>query len=140
MGNRVTDRIELREMATNYFKDLYSDDGQANAPSYPFTGAFPKLDFNRIEGIDATISSEEIKENIFSMGALKAPGPDEFHAKFFQSHWDIVGESVCNFIKSCFQDPSNIDSINDTDVVLIPKIDNPDTIKQFKPISLCNVI
>lgn len=86
------------------------------------------------------VTSEEIKDAIFSMGALKAPGLDGLHAMFYQSQWDIIGESVCSFIKECFQDPSKIDMINDTDVILIPKVDNPESMKQFRPIALCNVI
>lgn len=39
-----------------------------------------------------------------------------------------------------FKDPSRIDAINDMDVALILKTDNPDTLKQFRPIALCIVI
>lgn len=33
----------------------------------------------------------EVKRALFEMGSNKAPGPDGFHAAFFQRNWDIVG-------------------------------------------------
>lgn len=43
-------------------------------------------------------------------------------------------------LKFFFQDSSRIGGINDTYVILIPKNENPDTLKHFKLISLCDVI
>lgn len=98
------------------------------------------MDLAKLNSLEVEITVEEIKDTFFIMGALKAPGPNGFHAMFFQSQWEIIGDSVCRFIKECFQDPSRIDAINMTDVALIPKVDNPKSIKQFRPIALCNVI
>ncbi|KAA3485358.1 Retrovirus-related Pol polyprotein LINE-1 [Gossypium australe] len=36
------------------------------------------------------------------MAPLKAPGSDRFHALFFQSQWDILGNDVCQWVKSVF--------------------------------------
>lgn len=74
------------------------------------------------------------------MGPFKASGIDGLHAVFFQSQWDIVGTSVCDFVKDVFSNPSRINSVNQTLLVLILKVVNPETVKDLRPISLCNVI
>ena len=53
------------------------------------------------------------------MGALKAPG-DGLNALFYQSQWDVVGNSVIYMVKNFF-DPQKISKINETLIVLIPK-------------------
>lgn len=42
-------------------------------------------------------------------------------------------------IKQCFEDPSLIRSMNDVVITLIPKVDLVVNLKQWRPISLCNV-
>lgn len=136
----VTDEENLKHKVAHYFRTLYSNDDMNEIIPFPLRGIFPNIHMDKLRSIESDITTEEIKEAIFSMGTLKAPGPDDFHAIFFQSQWNVVGESVCRFIKECFQDPSKLDAINNTDVILIPKVDNPDSVKQFRPIAQCNVV
>ncbi|KAF7152560.1 hypothetical protein RHSIM_Rhsim01G0069500 [Rhododendron simsii] len=72
------------------------------------------------------------------MGSLKAPGPDGFPGVFFQKYWDQVKDSVCSMVKNFFEGSANIEKLKKTNVVLIPKIPHPETVSQFRPISLCN--
>lgn len=51
-----------------------------------------------------------------------------------------VGASTVDFVMRCFADPSLIGQVYETLIVLIPKIESPERITQFRPISLCNVI
>lgn len=46
---------------------------------------------------------------------------------------------MCNLIQSCFADRVIPIDMNRTNIVLIPKVDNPEFITQFCPIGLCNV-
>lgn len=82
----------------------------------------------------------EIKDAISCMGPLKEPGPDGLQPIFFPSQWDTIGKSVCDLIHHIFLDTSRVADINETLVVLIPKLQHPESLKQFRPISLCNVV
>lgn len=73
------------------------------------------------------------------MDAFKVPGPDGLQAHFFQSQWDKVGDKICKLVKEAFNDPKSISIINHTNIVLMPKVDNPTTLKEMRLISLCNV-
>ena len=42
-------------------------------------------------------------------------------------------------MKDAFANPVSLEAINDTHLVLIPKVDNPTCLKEFRPIALCNV-
>lgn len=39
-----------------------------------------------------TITREEVKEAVYQMGPLKAPGSDGFPGLFYQKYWSIVSE------------------------------------------------
>lgn len=48
--------------------------------------------------------------------------------------------SVVNFVKAAFFNDEFLDSMNDTLISLIPKIDSPETMSNFLFIALCDVI
>ena len=86
------------------------------------------------------MDDEKIENGVFCMKALKAPRIDSLHALFYQTQWNVVGNSVCKFIKDIFSGTEVPKELNRTLLVLIPKSDNPTSLKPFRPISLCPVI
>lgn len=65
-------------------------------------------------------------------------GPDGFLGIFYQSSWDIVWEEVTKLVMEFFANGTVIGAINDTNIVLVPKIEVATTMNHFRPISLCN--
>lgn len=70
----------------------------------------------------------------------KAPGLDGLHAGFFQCFWLTVGGSITEEVLRASADKNIPDYLNKTHIVLIPKMQGPKTIANYRPISFCNLI
>lgn len=74
-----------------------------------------------------------MKTVLFNMAPLKAPGNDGYHAIFFQSQWESIGEVVCEWVKGVFNgQPTNLE-LNNTLIVLISKVAHPRKSRNFDP-------
>lgn len=69
----------------------------------------------------------------------KTPGPDGLSVLFFQTFWHIIREDVTTASLTFFSSGYILKDFNHTLITLIPKCDHPQSIKDFRPISLCNV-
>lgn len=59
---------------------------------------------------------------------------------FFPKYWHIIGKDVSEDVISLFNGARDMDDVNNTHIVLIPKVKNPTSMTEYRPISLCNVI
>lgn len=74
------------------------------------------------------------------MGPFKASRLDSFQAVFFQKQWGIMGKSISKKCLDILNNKESTKDINDTLIVLIPKVENPEIVNQLRPISLYNVV
>ena len=74
------------------------------------------------------------------MNDSKAPGPDGFTSLFFKKAWSIVGSDVIEAVESFFNSGCMLLEINCTIIALVPKVPNPESMQDYRPISCCNTI
>ena len=86
------------------------------------------------------ITHEEIKKAMFSINDSKAPSPDGFSSLFFKEAWSIVGCDEIEAVVSFFNSGCLLREINCTIIALVPKVPNPRSMHDYRPISYCNTI
>ncbi|XP_062007579.1 uncharacterized protein LOC133724753 [Rosa rugosa] len=88
----------------------------------------------------APYSEEEVKIALFQMYPTKSPGPDGMPPLFFQHYWDSIGRDVIVAVQSFLHTGSLLKQINFTHICLIPKVKQPETMSDLRPIALCRLI
>ena len=138
-GSWVTHQTQVPHVFINFYKDL-------------FTSANPSQIEQVVEKIPRVVTSEmnhhltknfmpmEVLEAVKQMSPIKSPGPDGFPPIFYQKYWHIIGEDVSHAVLTCLNSGKILKAINHTHITLIPKVKNPESVADFRPISLCNVI
>jgi hypothetical protein len=138
-GSYAENNEEIKGIVTTFFKNLYTNDRTVN----------PSVILDLVQGgvtdemngeLLKEYTDQEIGDALFQIGPLKAPGPDGFPARFFQRNWGIMKEDVIGAVKHFFKFGVIPEGINETVIVLIPKTNDAEDIKDFRSISLCNVV
>ncbi|GKV05619.1 hypothetical protein SLEP1_g17606 [Rubroshorea leprosula] len=137
-GAQIAEARQMKEEISSFFEQLYKEEKQER----------PRLDgvvFQQISQDDneiliAPFSEEEIKEAIRDCDSSKAPGPDGFNFKFVKDQWEVIKADVIQFLQE-FQGKSKlVKGLNTSFIALVPKVDNPQKIEEYRPISLIGVV
>ena len=83
---------------------------------------------------------EEFTTAIHQMHPEKSPGLNGFNPAFYQKFWPLIDKEEFQECSAWLNTNALPPSVNDTNITLIPKIDSPTSMKDFRPISLCNVL
>jgi len=82
------------------------------------------------------ISEEEVKFAVWSCESSKSPGPDGFNFGFLKFYWEILKKDVLKVVNKFADRGSWPRGSNASFICLVPKIDNPQHLSDFRPISL----
>lgn len=142
-GNIVEDIQQIKEVATSFYQNLLGEsthvfsESKADQVSCLITKSFSS---SCSAGMVEELTKEEVKRTISSMKKNKAPGPDGFLAGFYHKAWPIVGDIAVEAVLDFFKSGRLLKEVNATILSSVPKIKNPSTMGDYRPISCCNVI
>ncbi|GJW15973.1 RNA-directed DNA polymerase, eukaryota, reverse transcriptase zinc-binding domain protein [Tanacetum coccineum] len=111
------------------------------APFPQDEGLFPTiLSTEEAESMIIPVLEKQIKKALFDIDEQKAHGPDGFSTKFFKAAWNIIGKDMCLAVQEFFQTGKLLGEVNATLISLIPKLNTPNKVSDYRPIACCNVI
>ena len=137
----IIEEREVMEYFRKGFKDYYTTTQEELSWKPPhFDQWHVHLSDAAKQSLDAMISTEEIKETLWSMKPYKALSLDGLHVGFFQRFWLIMGDSMREEVERVFIERKIMEYLKKKHIVLIPKIQGPKTIGNYRPINLCNSV
>lgn len=132
------DQIRLKMAVRVFYANMYAKEPCLSCRSEEWS--FQNLTHRDRHWLNRLVTEEEIHQAVFPMGPLKALGPDGFSQCLFQRFWHILGSKVVEAVQGMFLRSQLIPGINEALICLIPKGEQSETLNQFQPISLCNVL
>lgn len=129
-GKEACSEHELAKIAKNYFQNIFSSKGIGDF-THVLSGIEAKIDEETNRMLLTTFSQEEIVVALQEMRLTKAPEEDGFPATFFQKFWHIIGLEVSQFCLWILNNGEELEVINRTEIVLIPKTQNTSKMMHF---------
>lgn len=127
------------KIAIDYFTDLFSSNGSV-PPLELLEGMTPRVTERMNRDLIKPVSDTEIKRAVKAIKSDSSPGVDGMTGKFFQKFWSITGSQVTQEVRKFFESGTLPTDWNFTELCLLPKVPNPNLMKDLRPISLCSVV
>ncbi|GAU50179.1 hypothetical protein TSUD_408720, partial [Trifolium subterraneum] len=137
-GTEAHTQEELCEVAKSYFDTLFKPRVGDHDPVLNLIQ--PRVTDNDNFVLTAPITKVEIQQALFQMHPDKSPGPDGFNPAFYQRFWEQCSDDIFSAVSTWLERGYFPTSLNETNICLIPKCDNPTSMKDLRPISLCKSI
>ncbi|GJX71319.1 non-LTR retroelement reverse transcriptase-like protein [Tanacetum coccineum] len=142
-GSVVSNAEGIKREAVHHFRD-FMNERPVDFMEWYVCELKEVLDFQCTEedkqSLIKEVNGEEIRKVVFAMPRGKSPGPDGFTIEFFKDTWDVVGKDLLVAVQSFFQLGFLPKGINSTILALIPKKKGAKSMKDYRPISCCNII
>ncbi|GKU96376.1 hypothetical protein SLEP1_g9618 [Rubroshorea leprosula] len=133
-GKELRQVEDIKQGVMKYFANVFIDEGWQRP-------TLEGLSFKSISEEDRGMLiepfiKEEIKVAVWNCDSTKAPGPDGFTFGFIKNEWEVIKADIMNYVRDFHTNGRMVRGFNASFLVLILKRENPQGIKEYRPISL----
>ncbi|KAL4347436.1 hypothetical protein GQ457_17G003840 [Hibiscus cannabinus] len=130
--------VQVKQAIEMHFRKIFNSSN--TIPIKMFDCDFNKIDLNAATVLEKPFSEDEIFAALSTVESSKSPGPDGFNMGFLKKFWPTLKFEILEFFCRFFEGDTPDRFLNHSFVVLIPKIQNPVLIEDYRPISLVGCV
>jgi hypothetical protein len=123
-----------RTTVYNHFSSHFQATGEERPSVYGLP--FRQLSFGEAGNLTRPFSIEEVKQAVWDCDDSKSPGPDGVNFDFIKKNWDLLKDDFMRLLVEFQRNGKLTKGLNSTFIALIPKVNSPQRLNDFRPISL----
>ncbi|KAK1686874.1 hypothetical protein QYE76_047722 [Lolium multiflorum] len=137
----ISDQVEMMGHVYQFYHGLCAEgEERAFSLAQDLWPSDKRISDEENRGLELTFTPDELDEVLAGMKPDSAPGPDGLPVLFFKKFWDILRGPILRILNDFALGRVDIARLNFGVISLIPKVQGADTIKQFRPTTLINII
>lgn len=134
-GAAITDHAGKVDLVWSSFKGKM---GVTTSPSMLFNLQELINADDHLESLADHFQEADINAIIRRMPSDKALGPDRFNGHFLKTCWQIIKQDFYQLCEEFYNGQANLECINESLITLVPKNQNPESVSDYRPISILN--
>ena len=133
-GTLVEGVQPIQNAIFSHFRDHFAVQNTSRTGAENLT--FKQLSYAEGRSLILPFSEAEVKAAVWDCESFKRPGPDGVNFGFIKDFWEDIKGDVMQFISEFHRNGKLSRGINTTFIALIPKVDSPQRLNDFRPTAL----
>jgi len=130
----VVNQEDKQEAVLQFYENLL---GTADERDYTIDFAEIGIQQHDLSSLESPFTEEEVWATIKEMPLDKAPGPDGYTGRFYKSCWGIIKDDIMSALSAIHRGHvARFRLLNTAFISLLPKQQDANSVKDFRPISL----
>jgi exonuclease III len=139
-GQRVTDQSDIMQEQVRFYKELYSAvPTDRGAQDRLLDLLDRKLSDEQSNSCEGDLLEGECLAALKTLRNGKTPGSDGLPKEFYMCFWELLKDDLLEMLNNCLSDGVMPDTLRQAIITLLFKKNDPEYLKNWRPISLLNV-